>query len=286
MKRRKISKLIGGFYNKHPFPGFDLEQYKHKEDLYMDSNMYGKMLADQIPENVQIIDFGCGTGRHSCLLGIKNRRVLGIDISDDSLKIANKLKKKLGLKNVEFQKQDIFNLNIKNKADYIICIGVLHHTYNIEKSFEEIVKYLKPDGYVVIGLYNTYGRFITKLLRLFNKICFHSIEKLDFYINEMAKSEVEKNMWRQDMYRCPHELTLSIGKALKLFRNNDLEFINAFPNKIAFNQEVWPKECEKLFSKAKSGNWLEHGFIQIKWIFTEYRAGGLFMMIGRKKKSL
>ncbi|MBC8501285.1 MAG: class I SAM-dependent methyltransferase [DPANN group archaeon] len=283
MKKKKINKLIGEFYNKYPFPGFDLDNYNSKESLYFYANTYGKLLADQIPENVKIIDFGCGTGRHSCLLGIKNRKILGTDISDRSLKIANKLKKKLGFKNVNFKKQDLFNLKINHKADYIICIGVLHHTYNIEKSFEEIITYLKPNGYIIIGLYNTYGRLITKLLRALNKISFNFIEKLDFYINNIAKSKVEKDMWRYDMYRCPFESTISIGKVLKIFKRNNIEYINSFPNKIALNEEVWPRECEKLFSKTKEGKWWEHAIIQFKWIFKEYKAGGLFMMIGRKK---
>ena len=144
MSQENISNLIGGFYNKHPFPGFDIDQYTSASDLYYDSNIYGKLLSDQIPEEVNIIDFGCGTGRHSCLLGLKNRDVLGIDISDESLRIANQLKDKLMLKNVIFQKQDLFNLKIDFTADYILSIGVLHHTFSIEKAFEQIIQYLKP----------------------------------------------------------------------------------------------------------------------------------------------
>ncbi len=283
MTTEKVSRLIGEFYNKYPFPGYRMEDYNNKHDLYYNANIYGRLLADQIPEKVKIIDFGCGTGRHACLLGIKNRKVLGIDISDESLNIANELKNKLKLDNVTFQKQDIFSAKIDFKADYIICIGVLHHTYDIEKAFEQIMQHLKPKGYVILGLYNTCGRFITKILRIANKLSFYSIEKLDFYINKIAKSEDEKKAWIYDMYRCPHELTMSIGGVLKIFKKNNIEYVNSFPHKFALNQEVFPAECEKLFQSAEEGKWWEHAYLQSKWIFKEYRAGGLFMVIGRKK---
>ena len=282
-KQEKVGQLIGGFYNRHPFPGYDLKDYTNKESLYYDANLYGKLLADQIPENVRIIDFGCGTGRHSCLFGTKKRGVLGIDISDNALKIANQLKDRLKLHNVTFQKQDIFNLKIDFKADYILSIGVLHHTHNIEKAFEQIIKHLKPNGYLILGLYNKYGRLITKLLRLVNELSFNNVEKLDFYINKVARSDFEKDMWKYDMYRCPHELTISIGKILNMFKKHNIEYVNSFPNKIAFNDDVFPKECEKLFEKHKKGNWFEHFIIQTRWIFSEYKAGGLFMIIGKKK---
>jgi len=283
IRKTKINRVIREFYDKHPFPGYNLGDYKSKYDLYYDANIYGKLLADQIPENVKIIDFGCGTGRHSCLLGTKNRKVLGIDISDKSLKIANQLKNKLEFKNVNFQKQDIFNLKINFKADYILSIGVLHHTHNIDEAFGQIIKYLKRDGYIILGLYNTYGRLITKLLRLVNKPSLYSIEKLDFYINNIAKSKNEMDMWRYDMYRCPYELTMSIDGVLKMFKKHNIEYINSFPNNIALNEQDWPRECERLFSKKREGKLWEHALIQFKWIFSEYKSGGLFMMIGTKK---
>ena len=282
-KEEKISRIIGTFYDKHPFPGFNIEDYKNVKDLYYNANLYGRLLSDQIPENTKIIDFGCGTGRVSCLLGMKSRFVLGIDISDKSLEIANKLKKRLRIRNVYFKKQDLFHSNINFKADLILCIGVLHHTHNIEKAFAETISKLKAKGYVIVGVYDSYGRFITRIIRFFNKISFNRLEKSDFYINKIAKSETEKESWIYDMYRCPYESTLTIDGMLNMFKRHNIEYINSFPVKFAFNEDTFPKESEKLFRKRKEGNKLEHLLIQLGWVFSEYKRGGLVMIIGRKK---
>lgn len=55
-------------------------------------------------ENKLILEAGCGTGRFCCLIAkdFPNSRVVGIDISQHSLKIANRMKECLQLSNVFF----------------------------------------------------------------------------------------------------------------------------------------------------------------------------------------
>ena len=69
-----------------------------------------------------------------------------------------------------------------------------------------------------------------------------------------------------------------------LFKEYKEKFSKDFDeNKIALNQDVFPHECEKILSQTRKGKLWEHIYIQSKWIFSEYNAGGLFMMIGRKE---
>lgn len=69
----------------------------------------------------KILDIGTGTGAISLALAnnLNNSNILGIDISEEALVLANKNKEKLNLKNVKFLKSNLFE-NIKEKFDLIV----------------------------------------------------------------------------------------------------------------------------------------------------------------------
>lgn len=69
----------------------------------------------------KILDIGCGSGAISLALAdnLKKSYVYGIDINKEAIKLSNKNKEKLNLKNVDFFESDIFS-NIKEKNFDII----------------------------------------------------------------------------------------------------------------------------------------------------------------------
>ena len=69
----------------------------------------------------KILDIGCGSGAISLALAdnLKKSYVYGIDINKEAIKLSNKNKEKLNLKNVDFFEGDIFS-NIKEKNFDII----------------------------------------------------------------------------------------------------------------------------------------------------------------------
>ena len=74
----------------------------------------------------------------------------------------------------------LFNLFFKKEFfDVIISNGVLHHTENPKLAFMELTKYLKKDGYVIIGLYHRYGRIFTKIRQFLIKVFGDSFKFLD-----------------------------------------------------------------------------------------------------------
>jgi len=73
-------------------------------------------------DSLKIIDFCTGSG---CILlsiakKFPNHEYIGIDKSELAIKIAEKNRKSLGLKNVQFFNQDIFKYN-QSKADLLLC---------------------------------------------------------------------------------------------------------------------------------------------------------------------
>ena len=73
-------------------------------------------------DSLKIIDFCTGSG---CILlsiakKFPNHEYIGLDKSELAIKTAKKNRKSLGLKNVQFFNQDIFEYN-KSKADLLLC---------------------------------------------------------------------------------------------------------------------------------------------------------------------
>ncbi|MBU1087862.1 MAG: class I SAM-dependent methyltransferase [Candidatus Omnitrophica bacterium] len=111
-----------------------------------------------------ILEAGCGTGRLCCLLGesFSNSMIVGIDITQESLDIANKLKQYLGVDNVEFKKGDIFKLDYPDEYfDVVFNNGVIEHfplgqKNNYNNALAEMLRVLKPGGKIIIDVPNWY----------------------------------------------------------------------------------------------------------------------------------
>ena len=111
-----------------------------------------------------MLECGCGTGQLSHFLQLNNNHVLGIDMSLASLKLAVEHKNRNQLVRSSFCQMDIFDLAIRDECfDVVISHGVLHHTHDARRAFGAIARKLKPDGIIMVGLYNSYARIPTWL---------------------------------------------------------------------------------------------------------------------------
>lgn len=108
--------------------------------------------------NKSFLDIGCGSGIHSLAaakLGFK--KVLGLDISKESIQISNQNKKRFWPNSkVTFKQENIFNLKQKQlgKFDVVYSWGVLHHTGNMKNAIEVSTKFVGEKGLFVIAIYN------------------------------------------------------------------------------------------------------------------------------------
>lgn len=101
--------------------------------------------------NKDILDFGCGDGRHAAnLLEMGAKRVSGIDISPDMIELAN-LRKKNGL---EFFVADGAKVPFGDKSfDIVFSNFVIHYFMDARVPLTEIGRVLKTSGYFV-GTFN------------------------------------------------------------------------------------------------------------------------------------
>ena len=283
-------KKVQEFYNKTPFPDYELSRFKTKEDLKQAAYPFAKILDRSIPEDANIIDIGTGTGQLSAFLSLRRKNVWGIDFSDSSLKKAQTLKEKLNLKSWHIKKIDILNEEeikmIPEKFDYVLCMGVLHHTGNAYQAFKNIQHLIKPEGYIAIGLYNRYGRIPLKIRIFLAKTIFKNNNKIKDWFIKMQIGEVEDKErargWWNDQYLHPHETTHTIGQILKWFKKNNIIYYQTIPT-TKYTDEinleiagVWNNIEEKKPGKIRQI------VKQLQWIITTHHEGGYWITFGKK----
>ena len=161
--RNSITSKVKNFYELDPFPNYEINDNKGKILQIGDENIFLKSLKNFIGFNKSIIEFGSGTCQLSNYLAMgTNNVVYAFDSSFASLKIGKNFSKKSNIENITFVEGDIFDDIFHDDVfDFVICNGVLHHTKDPYGGFLNIIKSLKKEGYVLVGLYNKIGRIRT-----------------------------------------------------------------------------------------------------------------------------
>ena len=103
----------------------------------------------------KVLDIGCGGGLISESLAKKKAKVTGLDENICSIKQAKKHAKISSLK-IKYinQSLDSFFKKNKKKFDLILCLEVLEHVDNVEKTIEKISKLMNRDGTLILSTIN------------------------------------------------------------------------------------------------------------------------------------
>lgn len=141
---------------------------------WFDSHLYEKLysnrdekeasrLADLIEKVIplsdykNILDLGCGRGRHSITLAKRGYRVTGIDLSKKAIKKAKFIAKENNLKNVDFYVRDMRD-PIPKQFDAIVNLfttfGYFLEDEENRRILKTTAKMLKPGGILLIDYLN------------------------------------------------------------------------------------------------------------------------------------
>ena len=277
-----VTVAVKSFYERTPFPNYDDVDTIWKFQEKADKSIFARLLDTQIPEQAVILEAGCGTGQLSNFLGIRgSRTIFATDICMNSLKLGNDFRERNQIHNVYFLQMNLFKpVFSAGTFDFIICSGVLHHTSDPYLGLVTLSSLAKKGGFVVIGLYNRFGRIVTDIRRHLFKFTGDRFVSLDPRLRKDGLSDTRKQTWFLDQYRNPHESKHTMGEVLKWFDKCELEFISAIPKPVAF--EPFSRD-EKLFEKQNAGTRIDRFIVQLALLFSGGREGGFFTMIGRKK---
>lgn len=112
-----------------------------------------------------VLDVGCGVGWFTNTVAYHYRLPsLGIDVCEPALQRAWAVARDLGIDGrVQYHVVDLFQAtagdwHATKRFALVNCLGVLHHTHDCRRAFQDVAAFVAPGGYLHIGLYHRYGR--------------------------------------------------------------------------------------------------------------------------------
>ncbi|MDD4203295.1 MAG: class I SAM-dependent methyltransferase [Candidatus Omnitrophica bacterium] len=127
-----------------------------------EKELVARTSLEELTKNIKgksFLDIGSGSGLFSiAAASLGASEVVGIDLSDKCVAIAYQNKERLipEKNNITFLQGSILDSKTMpaDKYDIVYSYGVLHHTGNMEQAFKNIVGYVKPQGVLIIAIYN------------------------------------------------------------------------------------------------------------------------------------
>ncbi len=152
-----------------------------------------------------VLELGCGTGKNTIYLLKKAKSIIGLDFSDEMLKIA---KEKLNDERVRFQNADLTaKWDVPNDfADLITCSLALEHIENLEFVFNQAYKKLKPKGIFFISELHPFKQYSGSKARYESENGIEELETFTHHVSEYVSVAsingfefVELNEWFDEL---------------------------------------------------------------------------------------
>ena len=244
MSEKNITQKTKKFYEQYHFPGDRPIDHDGLIFLRKFSKAVEKITITK--NNVRVLDAGCGTGNTSISLAaqFKDIEFLGLDNSSSSIEKAKLEAKKRGLTNLKFQTWNLLKpISSNSKYEIVLCLGVLHHTGNMEKVLINLNNILDNSGVMFLWIYAKYGRYRhslnMRLLKMLLELKPQPENKIELAkefatkteqglplidligntkTNEMQMNAFKSSVWIADQFLNPHEALIDMEELLQLTR--------------------------------------------------------------------
>jgi len=124
-------------------------------DLYIGEMLrqYLKYIENFSNPSSRILDLGCGQGYFSLELARRGFKVVGVDISSQSIEIAKKtaLSAKIDPELLRYEVMDVDAIDQLGCFDIVLCSGVLHHFEDIKQALSKIKMVLEKNNGILIS---------------------------------------------------------------------------------------------------------------------------------------
>ena len=213
--------------------------FDHKNKFYEKkylNNLKKLGLDKRYFKNKYILDAGTGAGRHSKIFSsLSARKIIAVD---GKLTINRNLQKNK-IKNVIYKEGNVLNLKFKNSVfDFVNCYGVLHHTSNIDKGIQELLRVLKKGGYLLLYIYGRggiYWKSRKEMNKIFRNIPQNYTKKMFEVINVPKERFIFEDCWYAPIEKYTYKKKLEkilIGYKIDSFKR----LINKTFEK---NKDIW-----------------------------------------------
>ena len=163
----------------------------------------------------------------------------------------------------------------------MISNGVLHHTSDPFRAFQSIAKLVKPNGYLLVGLYHRYGRLITDFRRLVFRF---TRDRLTVPRPQSANSGDSRRAKQPRLVhgsvQAPARIEAHDRRDARLARRKiGFRFVSSVPRSKPFQPFG---DADNLFRPEEPGNALERWMVELGMTFRGSREGGFFVVTARR----
>ncbi|MGH1350959.1 MAG: class I SAM-dependent methyltransferase [Methyloligellaceae bacterium] len=170
-----------------------------------------KTIESHLTPDMEVMEFGCGTGSTAIRLAPLAKHILATDFSSEMLKIAREKAVESNIQNVTFQQSSIDEFNAPDESyDIIMGMSILHLLKDEKATIRKVYQLLKPGGLFISNTFcmGDNMRFIKyiapagqffgflPLLNIFTKgDLIKNLEKPGFKIDHLWQSEKGKSVF-------------------------------------------------------------------------------------------
>ncbi|NMO15159.1 amino acid adenylation domain-containing protein [Pyxidicoccus fallax] len=181
-----VDEKVGEFYSRFPWP-WNSSKFDTLQDPDFERTLVSQEVGDfghtAVPRDANIWVAGCGTNQAllTALL-FPNAKVLGTDLSTKSIEICAANAADLGVKNLELRLESINDAPYVEQFDFIVCTGVIHHTYEPAHALARLSRALKRDGLMELLVYNRFHRTITSAFQKAIRLMTQGLSSNDYAV--------------------------------------------------------------------------------------------------------
>jgi ubiquinone/menaquinone biosynthesis C-methylase UbiE len=179
---------------------------KYSKQPIADEASYQKKLEKSqsyFRSDMELLEFGCGTGGTAIIHAPHVKHIRGIDISPKMIEIAKARAEAAGVENVDFEVQTIENLAAPDGSfDAILGLSIMHLVKDKDAVLKKVFRLLKPGGVFIssticIGEIAPFIRYVIPLMQYFGRAPFVAIFNHEELLQSIGETgfEIDYN-WR------------------------------------------------------------------------------------------
>jgi len=246
-------------YNLTPFPEYydsPLDDEYVSQKQYIDLTLGCNARGYSIYEDKPVLGAGCGTGRESMYLALQGAKVTAIDIADDSLKIAKEQARRHKFRyDINFVKSSVLDMPFEdNQFDIVLSSGIIMVTHSSEKAFSELVRVLKPNGYIILFVYNNFAHIIPNLRgKIVTVFAGKEIHKRVTIAKRFFPGYTKRrdSAGTYDEFAHRHKSEHSISEVLSWFHKFDIKYVSVIPKfEFGFRGFYYARKGYTLYKKT------------------------------------
>jgi len=213
------------------------EQLDNQHDITTRKNVvFNKLLANIPLENTTVLDAGCGYGAFSVELAKNKCKLVSCDLIFELTSKTVKKTKESGVV------ADAFLLPfLDNSFDIVVSSEMIEHTPNPEYVICELIRVVKPGGYIVLTTPNKNWQFLVRLASFLHLRNFNGIEN---FLGFKQLERILENAHVDTIYHIGiHLFPFQFKFLWNLSKYTDEKFGDRFLGRFMINQAVL---CKKL----------------------------------------